>query len=339
VSYHVYVTVSGEGRIARFSMNEETGALRFKGNTFASGRPAPLAMTPDRKFAYVARRDDLKLTSYMLDPVSGMLTELNTIPVEFDPCYLTTDRTGRWLLSACYLGHKAGVHRIADNGAIESPPVEWLTTGRGAHCFRTDRSNKYAFVPHIDGHGAPNTIMQFRFDEKTGRIAPNDPPKVKQPKKTGPRHFTFHPTRDIIYFSNEQGCSVSAYHFDPKAGTLARFQTITTLPKDFKGENTCAQIHMTPDGRFLYAPNRGHDSIAMFAVDSESGRLKALGQVAAEQTPRTFGIDPAGRFLISAGVDSGRLRIYRIGTDGILTAIGSQTVGKVPMWVSIIPAG
>jgi 6-phosphogluconolactonase len=279
------------------------------------------------------------ITSYALDSVTGMLTELNTIPVEFDPCYLGTDRTGKWLLSACYLGHKAGVHRIEDDGTVAYPPVEWLTTDRGAHCFRTDRSNRFAFVPHIDGHGAPNTIYQFKFDAKTGHITPNDPPRVKQPKKTGPRHFTFHPTKDIIYFSNEQGCSVSAYHFDPKAGTLSRFQTITTLPKGFKGDNTCAQIHMTPDGRFLYAPNRGHNSIAQYAVDPESGRLKALGNAEAEPRPRVFGIDPAGNFLISVGLDSGRLRIYRIGEDGVLTQTGSQTVGTEPMWVSIIPAG
>ena len=337
--YHVYVTVSGEGRIARFSMDPETGVLRFKGNTFASGRPAPLAMTPDRKFAYVARRDDLKLTSYARDPMTGALTEINTIPIEFDPCYLATDRTGRWLFSACYLGRKAGVHRIADNGAIESPPVEWLTTARGAHCFRTDRSNRFAFVPHIDGHGAPNTIYQFKFDEQTGRITPNKTAKVKQPKKTGPRHFTFHPTKDILYFSNEQGCSVSAYHFDPMAGTLSRFQTITTLPKGWKGDNTCAQIHMTPCGRFLYAPNRGHDSIAQFSVNPDSGKLKALGHVEAEARPRTFNIDPAGKFLVSAGLDTGRLRTYRIGEDGRLEQTGSTTVGKDPMWVSIIPAG
>ncbi|MEX2617174.1 MAG: lactonase family protein [Alphaproteobacteria bacterium] len=337
--YHVYVTVSGEGRIARFSMDPETGILRFKGNTFASGRPAPLAMTPDRRFAYVARRDDLKLTSYALDSMSGMLTEINTIPVEFDPCYLGTDRTGRWLLSACYLGHKAGVHRIGDDGSLEYPPVEWLTTARGAHCFRTDRSNKFAFVPHIDGHGAPNTIYQFKFDEKTGRITPNESAKVKQPKKTGPRHFTFHPTKDILYFSNEQGCSVSAYRFDPKAGTLSRFQTVTTLPKGWKGDNTCAQIHMTPCGRFLYAPNRGHDSIAQFAVNPDTGKLKALGHVEAEPRPRTFNIDPAGKFLVSAGLDSGRLRTYRIGEDGRLEQTGSTTVGKDPMWVSIVPAG
>lgn len=338
--YHVYVSVSGEGRIARYAMDEATGALVHRGDQAASGRPAPLAVDPRRRFLYVARRDDLLLTAYRIDLESGALSELGSVPVETDPCYLATDRSGRWLFSAHYIGETAAVHRLEQDGRIAAPAVEWRHTGRGAHCFQTDRSNRFAFVPHIHGQGALNAILQFRFDAESGRLAPNRPPAVRPAGADGPRHFCFHPEKDLVYVSNEQGCSVSLYDFDADAGTLSLRQTVPTLPEGWQGKNTCAQIGMTPDGRYLYAPNRGHDSIAAFAIDPENGGLSALGQTPAEAVPRVFAIDPAGRFLVSAGLESGRLATYRIdAASGGLERIATDEVGKAPMWVSILPAG
>jgi len=339
MAYHVYVTVSGEGRIARYSMDGATAALTHAGDHAAAGRPAPVAITPDRRFMYVARRDDLLISSYAIDPASGALSELGSIPTETDPCHMSTDRSGRWLLSAHYLGETAAVHRIGEDGCAQQPAVEWRHTGRGAHCFQTDPSNRFAFVPHIEGNGGLNAILQFRFDAASGRLAPNAPPAVKPAGLDGPRHYCFHPSRDVVYVSNEQGCSVSVYDFGREAGTLALRQTISTLPNDWRGKNTCAQINITPDGRYLYAPNRGHDSLAEFAVDADDGGLTALGRAPAEATPRAFAIDPAGRFLLSAGLDSGRLATYRIDqASGHLERIATTEVGKAPMWVTILPA-
>lgn len=339
MAYHVYVTISGEGRIARYAMDEATGALTHREDQAASGRPAPVAIDPARRFLYVARRDDLLLTSYAITPGSGALVERNSVAVETDPCYLATDRSGRWLFSAHYIGETAAVHAIAGDGTLLAPAVEWRHTGRGAHCFQTDRSNRFAFVPHIEGNGALNAILQFRFDAETGRISPNDPAEARPAGADGPRHFCFHPAKDIVYVSNEQGCSVSVYDFDAAAGTLALRQTLSTLPEDWSGANTCAQILITPDGRHLYAPNRGHNSIAAFAVDAGDGGLRALGQVPAEPVPRVMGLDPAGRFLLSAGLESGRLATYRVdGESGRLDRIATTEVGRAPMWVAIIPA-
>jgi 6-phosphogluconolactonase len=338
--FHVYVTVSGEGRIARFAMDADTGALEHKADYAAPGRPAPVAVSPDRRFMYVARRDDLMLASYAIDRASGDLAPLNAVPTETDPCHLATDRSGRWLLSAHYLGETAAVHGIAGDGSVRHPAVEWRHTGRGAHCFQTDRSNRFAFVPHIDGNGAPNAVFQFRFDASTGKLTANEPPQVKPAGADGPRHFCFHPARDIVYVSNEQGGSASVYDLDAKAGTLALRQTVSTLPEGWSGRNLTSQIQMTPDGRFLYVPNRGHDSLAEFAVSARDGSLTALGRAPAEKTPRAFGIDPNGRFLVSAGLDSGRLATYRIDAgSGHLERIATTEVGKLPMWVSILPAG
>lgn len=240
MSYHVYVTVSGEGRIARYAMDRETGALTPRADVPLPGRPAPVALHPEHRFMHVARRDAHLITSFRIDPSSGDLTEIGTVPTVEDPCHMSTDRSGRYLLAAYYLSKKVTVHRIREDGAAVDPPVVFKETGIGAHCFQTDPTNRYAFVPHIAREDAPNAIFQFRFDAATGDIEPNDPARVEQPDWTGPRHYCFHPSRDILYFSNEQGCSVSAYRMNPETGTLAHFQTISTLPDGWSGKSKCS---------------------------------------------------------------------------------------------------
>jgi 6-phosphogluconolactonase len=140
------------------------------------------------------------------------------------------------------------------------------------------------FVPHIFREDAPNAIFQFRFDAATGALTPNDSGRCAPNGPDGPRHFRFHPTKNIVYVSNEQGCSVTVYAMDPNAGTLSPLQTISTLSEDWAGESKCSQIRLTPDGQFLYAPNRGHDTIAEFAIDPDTGLLTAMGHAIAEKT-------------------------------------------------------
>ena len=153
--------------------------------------------------------------------------------------------------------------------------------------------------------------LPFKFDPNTGHLTPNSPPRVGQPTGTGPRHFCFHPSKDLLYFSNEQGSSVTGYNFDPAHGTLSAFQTISTLPTGYEQSNTCSQIQMSPSGKFLYAPNRGHNSIAGFSVDAASGRLTAIGHVSTEARPSAFSLDPEGHFLFAAGSETDRLASYR----------------------------
>jgi 6-phosphogluconolactonase len=250
---------------------------------------------------------------------------------------MATDRSGRYLLSAYYLAGKAAVHAIDGDGYVIDPPMEWRDTGRGAHCFQTDPSNRFAFVPHIADEGGRNAIFQFRFDATTGRLSPNGPAQVEQDPGVGPRHFCFHPSKDILYFSNEQECSVSAYGFDPSTGSLSHLQTVSALPAVWSGANACSQIQISPYGRFLYAPVRGHDSIATFEVDAGSGRLNLTGHTLTERMPRAFTLDPDGRFLLSAGEKSGRLAVFRIdGDSGKLDRIGVHMVGRTPLWVTVI---
>lgn len=333
--YCMYVSIQGEDKILRFAMDPETGQLEPQGDVAVPGGPAPLAVDPAKKFLHVARRGECKISSFGIDQHTGALSLIGAVSLESDPCYLATDRTGKFLLSAYYEGSGVAVHPIGDDGAACSPPVERLTTARGAHSIQTDPSNRFAFVPHIAGRG-PNQIWQFKFDGGTGHLTPNTPAKVIPEGEVGPRHFCFHPSKNILYFSNEQGCSVTAYRFDAPAGTLTAMQTVSTLPDDFAGRNTCSQIQIAPSGRFLYAPNRGHNSIACFAVNAATGLLTWIGCAPSEAVPRAFSLDPEGKFLFAAGLESGRLAAYRIDADtGALQPLKIYPVGTKPMWVLI----
>ena len=157
----------------------------------------------------------------------------------------------------------------------------------------------FAFVPHIDNRGGPNAIFQFKFDPNTGHLTPNSPPRVGQPTGTGPRHFCFHPSKDLLYFSNEQGSSVTGYHFDPATGTLSAFQTISTLPTGYEESNTCSQIQMTPSGQFLYAPrpqqHRGLRRRCLRSVDGHRARRNRPGPAPSAWTLRAISCSPPVR--------------------------------------------
>ena len=333
----LYVSLQGEDCIRRYDMDLRTGRLASRDPVAVPGGPAPMAVDPQGRILHVGRRGVCEISSFRIDPESGDLAFIGAVPLDAEPCYLAMDRQGRFLFSAYYQAGKAASHAIdGETGAVVVPPVEWLDTATGAHALQTDPSNRFAFVPHIAGNG-PNAIFQYRFDERTGRLTPNTPARLSPPEPVGPRHFCFHPHRDVVYFSNEQGGSVTAYALDTTTGTLEAFQTVSTLPEDFQGDNTCAQIHMEPSGRMLFAPNRGHNSMACFAVDSATGMLTPTARIATEPVPRAFGIDPGGDFLFAAGLQSGRLAAYRIDSDnGTLAHLETYDVGSTPMWVTIL---
>ena len=330
---YVYVSLQDDDKILVFTQDTATGALSLQHDVAVSGGPAALAVDPGRNCLYVGRRAVRDIASFRIDPANGAISPIGAAPLEGEPVFLATDRKGRFVLSAYYYQSRAAVHRIDDNGAAVAPPVEWLETASGAHAIQTDPTNRFAYVPHIANRG-PNRIFQFRFDETAGRLAPNSPPTVGNDAYLGPRHFCFNPNMDMLYFSDEQGCSVSAYRMDPDDGTLSLVQTVSTLPEGYEGENTCSQIQISPSGKFLFAPNRGHNSVASFTVDGASGLLTCVGRAATEPVPRAFSLDPPGNFLYTAGLDSGRLASYRVNQEtGALAPLDVIDVGNRPMWV------
>jgi 6-phosphogluconolactonase len=325
----VYVSVAAEKRIAVYQMDGSTGKLTHRGDTKLDGEPGALTFDPGRQFLFAALRAEGKLASFRIDRATGMLTHLNTVPAGHDPAHLSTDAAGRYLLAAYYVAAKVTVHSIGKDGRLGEEPLQTLPTADKAHAIVPDPSGRFVFVPHT----GPDTIFQFTFDASKGRLSANEPPKLPTPKGTGPRHMVFHPSRPVAYVANEQGGSVTAYALDSSSGTLRPLQTVSTLPKDFTGTNACAEVRIHPSGKFLYVANRGHDSIACFALDEE-GKMSATGQEPTEKTPRSFDLDPAGKYLFAAGESSGKLAAYRVdGTSGQLKRLDTYQVGKVPWWV------
>jgi 6-phosphogluconolactonase len=347
----LYVCLQDDDKIAVFAIDAASGRLTPQADSAAAGGPSVTALSHDRRVLYVGHRTRPAISTYRIAPATGALSLLGSVPVADPPTYLAPDRTGRFLLSAYYQGGYVAVHAVGADGAVAGSPVDRQVTATGAHAIATDRSNRFAFVPHIarlndnvleppKNNPGPNVILQFRFDASTGRLSPNAPLRVEQADLVGPRHYCFHPALDLVYFSHEQGCGVGVYHLDPAAGTLAALQTIGTLPGNFSGRNTCSQIHLTPSGTFLYVGNRGHNSIAGFAVNAATGLLIPAGHVATEAVPSAFGLDPEGRFLFAAGTASGRLASYRIDSGtGRLTPLETYDVGQRPAAVQAVGLG
>ena len=340
--YSLYVCLQDENKIAAFALNADTGQLTPQADVLAAGGPSVLAISPDRQVLYVGHRSVPAISSFRIDHASGGLTLLGTITPPHAPTFLAPDRTGRYFLSAYYQGGFAAVHSVAENGTVNAAPLDWLATATGAHAIQTDPSNRFAFVPHIARlndnvlepqreNPGPNMILQFRFDAQTGHLTANSPFRIEPAERLGPRHYCFHPSQNFVYFSNEQGSSVTSYRLDPATGTLSSVQTITSLPGGYTARNTCSQIHLTPAGRFLYVANRGHNSIAGFTVDPTTGHLAPIGHVPTEPVPSAFGLDPTGRFVFAAGSASGRLASFRINEEtGVLTPLVTYAVGQRP---------
>lgn len=337
--YFMYVSLAGEDKVLIFTFDGKTGKLKPQGEVAVSGRPAPMAIDPQGKSLYISCRDVNEIRSFRIDRKTGGISFTGKVSVGSDAVFVTTDRKGRFVLSSYnHSGHVA-VHPVKENGAIADPPVEWRETAKGAHSVQVDPSNRFVFVPHTALPVPSNMILQFRFDEATGRLTPNSPSKVLPEGPTGPRHLWFHPKLNVVYFCSEQISVVTAYNLDPNTGTLSPFQTISTLPEGFNSYSRCAEIRVSASGRTVYVSNRGHDSIACFASDARTGMLTPIRWLSTEPVPRVFSLSPKGDFLFVTSEESGRMASYRVDEAGVtLEHIETHVVGKVPMWISITPS-
>jgi 6-phosphogluconolactonase len=330
----VYVSMAPEQKVQVYRLGPKDGRLTSVQVVAVKGGPGALAVDPERKFLFASLRTTNSLASFRIDPATGMLSPLSTVslPKGENAAFVATDRTGRWLLSASYAAGKVVVHGLA-GGKIQTPAVQTLTTAKTAHAMVPDPGNRFVFVPHV----APNAIYQFRLDAATGRLT-GDGKAPGGTKKAGPRHLAFHPTQKLAFSSDEQGSSITAYRFAAETG-LKPVQTLSTLPADFKGKNTTAEVKVHPGGKFVWVSNRGHDSLAGFRVDG-AGKLSALGQTPTEKTPRSFDVDPDGRYVFGAGEGSGNLAVYRVDSEtGQLTRAHTYPVGKSLTWVMAVKLG
>jgi 6-phosphogluconolactonase len=328
----VYVSESADKRIAIYQLDATTGELKLTGVADLPGAPGSLAISPDRKHLYASVRSLKQFATFPVDAKTGALGAPSLADAGFNAAFVHVDKTGRWLLAASYSEGVAGSSPIKD-GIVQGPPVTTLDTGKKAHSIQLDPANRFAFVPHV---GELNKVEQLRFDPATGTLTHNTPPHMPAGEGQGPRHFQFHSNGKWAYFVNEQGKSVTLCDYDSAKGTMKQRQTVPTVPADWDlAKGSCADIHVSADGRFIYASNRGHDSLAVFSVDEKSGELTSLGQTPTEKTPRSFCLVAGGeKFVISAGEGSHKLIVYRRDTSsGALTPLKTYDCGKGPAWV------
>jgi 6-phosphogluconolactonase len=331
LAHYLYVANRDGDSIDIFSI-ADSGALASLGQVSVPG-PAPLAVSPDRERLYAGLTDSSSVVAYGVDFATGALTPIETASIGVRPVYLAPDATGKHLLVASYSDNAVHAHAIAGDGSVAQAPESTHSPGTNPHAILAHPSNQWAYVPVTNS----DLIAQYALDAASGALSPLQPPSVATGTKVGPRHLVFHPTLDRLYVVNEHADSVTVYAVDPQSGQLSPIETEDTLPAGVDGaNNTCADIHITPDGKHVYASNRGHDSLAGFSVDPTSGELTPIGHTPTEPTPREFELTPDGRFLYAAGQASGKLAAYAIGSDGTLSPIDTYSVGAAPLWVLAI---
>jgi 6-phosphogluconolactonase len=296
------------------------------------GGSLPMAVSPNKKRLYVGLRNEpFTAVTFAIDGKTGKLTLVGPGPLADSMAYVSTDRTGKYLLSASYGGHKVTVNPI--DGVVQAA-AQNITTLQNAHAILADPSNKYVLHTSLGG----DVVYQQKFDAKTGKLSPNDPPTVSVKAKAGPRHLVFSPNRKFVYLLNELDASIYVFPWDAKTGTLKKeTQVASALPKDFSGKPWAADIHVTPDGRFLYASERTTSTLAAYRVDAGTGALTAIDTYPTEKQPRGFAIDPSGKFLLAVGQLSNSMSSYAIDKkDGKLTKLKEYPMGKNSNWVEIV---
>jgi 6-phosphogluconolactonase (cycloisomerase 2 family) len=329
----------GNGRgIHIFRVDRGTGALTPAGVYETGSSPSSLAVNAAGTHLYSANETDRAgeppqgtVSAFAINRTDGSLTMLNTVRSGgAGPTYVSLHPSGRWLLVANYFGGSVAVLPVlsdgrlgaatdvkADAGAVgptratSATPGSFAVSGHDrthAHMIQADAAGR--FVLHVDL--GLDRIFVWKFDDRSGKLTPNDPPSVALPPGDGPRHFYFHPNGHWLYSIQEEGSTVVFFNYDAAAGRLTARQTVSTLPPGFAGSNFCSEILVSADGRFVYAGNRLHDSIAILAVGL-SGTLTYVGE---EWTrgdyPRSFNFDPTGSFLYCCNQRADNVTVFRV---------------------------
>jgi 6-phosphogluconolactonase len=328
--YAVYIgtyTNDKSKGIYRLTFDSATGQLGTPTVAAETVNPSFLAVHPSRKYLFavseIANFDGQKtgaVSAFRIDPESGALSLLNKVDSKgMGPCHVSVDKAGKNVLVANYGGGTVAVLPIAEDGRLKEANSFVQHTGSGAdpkrqrgphaHSINVSADNKFAVAADL----GLDKLLVYKFDAGAGKIEPHSPPFFHVAPGSGPRHFAFHPNGRYGYAINELLSTVTALSWDSGRGVFTEVQTARTLPEGFSGENYTAEVVVHPSGKFVYGSNRGHDSIAVFAVDPKNGSLTPVDHTPTQgRTPRNFGIDPTGKFLIAANQRSDNLVVFRI---------------------------
>jgi 6-phosphogluconolactonase len=350
--FFVYIgsyTNGGKSKgIQLFKFDSGTGQLTPAGLAAEAVNPSYVNFHPNGKYLYAVSEAGRAgaVSAFSIDRATGKLTLLNTQPSKGNgPCFVRVDATGKTLLVANYGSGSVAALPIKDDGSLGEAVGFDQHVGKGAnpkrqegphaHSANFSPDNRFAIVADL----GLDKLFVYKLDPAKAMITPNDPPAFNTPPGSGPRHFAFHPNGKYAYVINEIASTVTAMSYDKAKGTFQELATVTTLPADFKGATTTAEVVVHPSGKFLYGSNRGHDSIAEFAIGKD-GRLKLVGHTSTQgKVPRNFNIDPTGKWLIAANQNTDNLVVFRIdGKTGKLTPTGQNVPSGAPVCVKFLAA-
>lgn len=355
--YLVYFgTYTGKGSKGIYACRFQPRSGKLTAVELVAETPSPsfLAVDDTQHFLFAANEGgDFKgsksgsVSSFTIDRHSGKLAPLNVVPSRgADPCHLTVDKTRKSVLVANYTGGSVAVLPLKEDGMLGEASDFKQHLGSSVDPERQREPHAHSVVLSRDNHFAVvadlglDKLLVYRFDPEKGTLTPNDPPAGHVKPGSGPRHFAFHPNGRYAYAINEMGNTVTAFDWDGDKGSFRELQNISTLPKDFKGENTTAEIEVHPSGRFLYGSNRGHDTIVVYAIDPAKGTLTLVEDVPTlGKEPRNFALDPTGSYLFAANQNSDTVAVFRVNQkNGRLTPTGQKFQVPSPVCVTFVAA-
>jgi len=346
-----YTGAKSEG-IYLLRLDLQRGTLTPVGLAAKTPSPSFLAVHPNRPFLYAVSEIDSfggkktgAVSAFAFRPKSGKLELLNQHSSGgTGPCYLVVDRTGKNVLVANYGGGSVAVLPIGADGRVSEATAfiqhqgssidPHRQEGPHAHSINLDSGNRFAVAADL----GLDKLLVYRFDAAKGTLVANDPPWTSVKPGAGPRHFAFHPSGRYAYVINELQCTVTAFGYDAEHGILKELETVSTLPEGIKEGYSTAEVQVHPSGKFLYGSNRGHDSIAVFAIDPKTGKPSLVENQSTEgKTPRNFGIDPTGTYLLAANQDSDSIVMFRIDpSTGRLKPTGQKVSVPSPVCVKFV---
>lgn len=347
-----YADAKNDG-IHLLKLDRTSGKLSRVSGTSGAQNPSFLAIHPNKRLLYavceVAEIDGKRtgaVAAFAIDAKDGSLKPLNRESSGGQgPCHVVVDKAGKNLLAANYGSGSACCLPIDAEGRLAKASAVVQHRGKSvnpsrqesahAHSINLDPANHFAFVADL----GLDEVLVYKFDTDKGSLKANDPPAAKVKPGSGPRHFAFHPSGRFAYVINEMALTITAFGYDAAKGELTELQTISTLPEGDRDDSySTAEVQVHPSGKFVYGSNRGHNTIAAFSVDSQSGRLTPIGHASTGgKTPRNFGIDPSGSYLLAANQDSDNILVLKIDpASGKLTSTGNEIKIPKPVCVKFV---
>jgi 6-phosphogluconolactonase len=353
VYFGTYTGAKSKGiYVSRF--DPATGGLTTPELAVETPSPSFLAVHPNKRFLYATGENTNlggkpvgAVSAFGMDAKSGQLTLLNLKSSGgAGPCHVAVDPTGRCLLVANYGSGSIAALPIRADGSLAEPSAviqhqgssinPQRQAGPHGHFITPDPGNRFALTCDL----GLDQVLVYRLEPGKGSLVANAPPFAAVKPGSGPRHLAFHPSGRFVFLINEMGSTLTVFAYDAKRGTLKELQTISTLPENFAGSSTCAEVQVHPSGKFVYGSNRGHDSIAVFGFDAKSGKLTCLEYQSTQgKTPRHFALDPAGHWLLAENQDSDSIVVFRVDAKtGRLSPAGQTITVGAPVCAVFVPA-